>query len=219
MSQYKSFAVTHPAHITFINSLSVVNLDQFFAIMDTFDVSQRDGVLGYAYYPILQPRSRAAITGEESIKDLFIDEVSYDAFKKRCYIAGQVIDQGFLVYSIVTFCLQQLFQIADPTNLAKKMEHNTAFMDNMELYVKVRKGVIDPKQLDELSQKIVEVLAENFKDRPLEELEAENSKLNDMFSSIPERNQDNYRLYERFCDQVIVRLNQLNEEIIKGRYS
>lgn len=92
----------------------------------------RDNVLGWVYHSIIMPRMKEPVTGKEAIKELFIDEVSYEAFKYRAIELSGFIEETLLVHAIVSYSLSWTFGIADKTTVQDKIDSSARYREFLE---------------------------------------------------------------------------------------
>jgi hypothetical protein len=160
----------------------VQHLEVFFNCLDELPPKKREDMFGWIYHLLIQPRARKAVTGNETLAELQIDRVDYDAFKQRCF---QLVQAGMsdilLIYLIVTFTLNQLFSFGDTTRIDEKVA-------NMARAVKFFQSQIEKRpQEKDLLEKMVS--------------DAQHHR-----EEMPARVKASYSLYCYFCEQVLEKL-------------
>ncbi len=83
----------HPAHFAYISDLHFNSLPYLFECLDACNAEMRDHVLFLPYMMIIRPQKRPPVTGQETPRELWVDEVSYAAFRRKC---EQIVDSGAL---------------------------------------------------------------------------------------------------------------------------
>ena len=176
-------SLLHPAHIAYLHSVPLNTLKYLFKCLDELEPQKREHVLGWVNEPIIQPRYRQPVTGDEPMISLRIDEVSYEAFKKKCYEIVQtgIIDQMILTYFIISFTLQSNFAVSDTTAIDKPIATMNRFISFLE------------QQMDE-------------KPEEKERLTTSIEHTREMIKSTPDRTKKNYEEYTYFCEHVISKL-------------
>ena len=182
-SEFPFLSILNPAHLTYIKQSKMNSIDYFFDVLDDLDPKKRDSVLSWVYHLIIRPRYREAISENETLKDLEIDEVSYRAFRKKCYeiVKTDLFSQEAFVFLIVNFTLQMQFGISDTTSVDEFRYR----MRNAILFFQERKKEVPKKQ---------DLLNKMIKDTEQRVIQAQ------------ENIEQNYRLYEYFCSKVLSEL-------------
>ncbi len=160
-----------------MKSIQINSLQYLFDILDKLDPKKRDEILGLTYDVIINPRYREPIPGKkETLKELLIDEVSYDAFKKACYriVNSNIISGMALTSLIVNYTLQYLINIGDKTSVDESIQRQKKLLELIE------KRVVYNDSLKALRQLIKKQI-----------------------DTTPERIQHNYEVYEYFCENVV----------------
>jgi hypothetical protein len=206
-------SILHPAHLNYIREAPVNTLAFFFGTLEGLDPEKRDQVLGLQYHQILRPRYRRSVSGKETLAELLIDDVSYGAFRDKCYMLSRLVDPGFLIFSIVAGALSSIFKIADKTDVQAVVDRHRSSVRYFEsLLVALEEGSSD------LMEEIDAVLTvfkrlPNFRDEDLEsELRGAIGLLEESITKVPGNTERHYLLYEYFCDQAVRKL--LTEEIV-----
>jgi hypothetical protein len=155
---------------------------------------------------------RKPVTGLETFNDLMIDTVSYDTFKKRCYLLSKTVDQTFLVAAIVNRVLQFQFGISDYTKLdglIQRHQTNAAYVQTLQ---DALDGKLDDKSELEKFLELVQAqgLAPN-EDVTRKQLNMVKAKFIELESEAEANCKRNYALYEYFCEKVVAEL--LKEKI------
>lgn len=180
-ADFPHLAIMNPVHILYSKDSPANTLEYFLKLLDGLDAEKRDNILSGQYFILIRPRLRKSVTGKETINELLIDDVSYDSYKKKCRELVAVIDEHFLVLSIVTYLLQHLLVSGDTTALDEKIEFNKSMIKDFEEKKKV--GGEDIETIEsciEITQEIVRTL--------------------------PTRIKENYELYQYFCERVVLPL-------------
>jgi len=115
--EYGFLSIMHPAHCAYIKKMQFNTIGRLFDILDGLDPDKRDPVLSWAYTPIIKPRYRKSVTGHETLRELQIDEVSYEAFKRACLevVSKGTMPEHLLVFLIVNLVLYGQLGISDTT--------------------------------------------------------------------------------------------------------
>lgn len=181
--QFPFVVIMHPAHLMFLREAILVDLHQLFDLLDKWADADRDAVLQWVYLMIIRPRQRRPVTGEETLRELLIDEVSYAALKQRCQhiVESGAVDQAVLGYFITTYTLQNVILLGDTTGVGDVIVRQQHVMDHLEQQ-RARAGAA------------------------VAELDAMLAFVQDSMQQTPERAQRYYVLYERFCETVIAPL-------------
>lgn len=118
-SDFSFLSILHPAHILYLKELPLNKLDYFLNLLDQLNPVKRDEALGWVYHSIIRPKYKKPVTGKETMKDLVIDDVSYQSFRQKCIEIHEadIIDEGMLVSSIASFVLSWLIKQGDVTSI------------------------------------------------------------------------------------------------------
>jgi len=170
----------HSIHIMYSKTLHVNSLDYLFEILDSIDAVRRDKVFALTYDMVINPRYRESEHENQTLRELMIDEVSYDAFKKKCFELTQVILESFLVEAIIEVTLKYAFHMADMTNLDKWVDSHRFFIQDFQ-------DRINEGQNKELYENLIKMSED---------------KIRTMKDDIRE----SYDLYEFFCREVVAPL-------------
>ena len=164
--------------------------------MDDIEATMRDKILGFPYIFIINPRMRKPVTGKEKHGDLYIDEISYESFKTKCYEIEQIHPNIQVANYVTDMVLKIFLDFGDITSLdqkIKKLEDLKEFTSQLE----------DDKEFEEMAVQIGSTAEETIK-RSLECFE-------DSINKMPERTEEHYSIYTFFCENVLSKL--LKEEI------
>lgn len=203
MSQFHSFSVMHPAHLEYMSRTPVSSLEYLFQVLDELDPAKRDPILEAIYMIIIAPRVGEAVTGKEMLRELLLDEVSYDIFRRKCLLISQVLDGRFMAFSLVTFTLQQLFNTGNITSISKRVENLNAQIENLKQLLAYKQQV---KALPADISPEFEAQVQNLSEKELVEgIEL----LEDRVKNGPEAVKETYALYTYFCENVVEKLNGL----------
>jgi hypothetical protein len=169
----------HPVHVRYIRDYPINSLSFLFRVLDSLNPAERDKFLDWVLMPVIQPRFRRPVTGNESIRDLMLDRMDYPNFKEKCYDSD--MEEMLLVHSIVSFTLSSMYRISDASTI--------------DVAIRFHKGVIRSAQqeLDAGSDR-AEVLR-----RVLE-------RSHEMIKSLPGQVAENYKRYQAFCEKVVAPL-------------
>lgn len=184
-------SIMHPVHLAYLNSIPYNTLNYLFDCLNGLDAQHREEFIGFVNLPIIQPRSRKPITGNESLASLFIDDTSYDAFRKKCYeiVSTGIISQMVLTYFIVSFTLQSLFELGDTTSTDKVIANLKGFVAFLHREIKEK-----PEEKEQLQQMI--------------------EKYQQDIKIAPEKRKKHYEQYVYFCEHVLSKL--LTEKYLRG---
>lgn len=126
--------IMHPAHLFYIKESPLNSLSYFLEVAEKLDKNKRDVLFSGIYEIIIKPRYKKAVTGKEKLIDLKIDEVTFEVFKKRVRDWAEVLDERFLVFSIVSWIAQSSFRrgnIAEIDKTLNKFESELQFVQNI----------------------------------------------------------------------------------------
>ena len=179
--------ILHPDHVAYLKRAPLNSLGYLFAQLDQLDSQKRDTCMGWAYHIIINPRRRRPMNKDEKMGDLYIDEVSYEAFKRKCdrIVSAGVLDHMLLAHLIISFTLHCMLGIADITAIDEKVEDMRDLREFMAAHAE--EGIAGRK----LTPDFFELYEEQIR-------------------GTPERIQRNYADYQYFCENVIHAL--LDEE-------
>lgn len=198
-------SIMHPAHLLYISGLRFNTFDYFFSVLDKLDAKKRDSLLDWAYHFIIQPRYRKPVTGKEKYIDLRVDEVSYDAFKRKCVELTTHVEESFLVSAVVNLTLQAYFGIGNTTSIDTKLDDFNKQLHLIETLRKTHKGESD-EQVDMLNF-IIDSLKKAERDfreeRVTEFFDSIEKQLKRLIPEYPSNIKKNYDLYVYFCEHVI----------------
>lgn len=184
-------SIIHPVHLTYLHSIPMNTLNYLFDCLDGLDAQHREEFIGFVNLPIVQPRYRKPITGNESMASLLIDDIGYDTFRKKCYeiVSTGIIDQMVLTYFIVSFELQSFFVIGDITSTDKVIA-------NLKSFIAFLSREIEEKP--EEKERLIEMIENCQQDIKI----------------APDRTKNNYERYIYFCEHVLSKL--LTEKYLHG---
>jgi hypothetical protein len=181
--EFPFLAIMHPAHLLYLKRAPLNTWAELLTLLDQIEPKKRDSLLSWAYMPIIRPRYRNPEEGDTKLGDLRIDELSYDAFKRKCteILASDIIDERVLSYFVVSIVLQFSFSIADTTSTSEVMvRHQEA--------ISYFRGQLEAQPEDrEKLAKFIEIMQQ-------------------LRDETPERTKRNYELYEYFCEKVVKQL-------------
>lgn len=179
----------HPVHIKYSSKTYVNTLDYFFSVLDNYDKKKREEVIQPTYLFFIAPRYKKSVTGNETMRELQIDETSYDVLKEKSYELEKSLTEFFIVKSLVNLMLEGLFHLGDKTKLDTAIKENQSLVDYMkEKLKKIEKDKEDAlKKMIEMTESIIKEL--------------------------PYRTDHYYSLYIDFCENVLSKL--MKEDILK----
>lgn len=187
VGEFPFLSILHPAHALYLRKPSFNSLDYLFEILDTLDPEKRDTILGWIYHFIIRPRATHYTTVIDgmtiTVTDKFIDEVSYEAFKKKCYsiASADILDEEMIVFMIVNFVLQAQLGISDTTSVDE-------FAHRMEDALTYFRSKLEERPEDK------------------ESLEGVIAFTQDRAQNAQEIIEQNYQSYEYFCENVVAQL-------------
>lgn len=204
VGEFPYVRILHPAHLLYMKGLQFNSLKYLFDCLDSLDAKKRDEVLYWAYESIISPRYRESINGKETLLELRIDEVSYDAFKKKCHQINRSksINEIDLVFLIVSITLNAWISIGDTTSIDESVHRAESRIEFM------KQAINDEISSDVLDEHAVEL----FKDK--EKLRRMLAFMEERLPQIEENVQQSYNLYEYFCEMIVARL--LQEELFEN---
>ncbi len=184
--EFPILEILHPAHILLLKEITFNTIDYFFELCDQLEEDDRDNILSWAYQRIIRPRYKS-ITPEIldsglKMKDLRIDEVSFNAFKRKCYeiLQSELISENILVSIITDTTLSGLIGISDINNIDKVKSNQLGFLDSLRMKVEESTDKEEVKRLNSVIKKSME-----------------------MFNDTESRINNNYEMYKTFCDKVL----------------
>lgn len=163
-------SIIHPAHLSYIRGLRFNRLTHFFQVLDTLDPQPRDKILDWAYFFVIQPRFRAPVTGQETMKERMIDELSYRNFKTKCSDLTAVLPDFVVVATIVNITLQASLGLGDTTLPQENLDKFHAQLQWSEGLRKTFRG--ESKEHRESLNFVVESMKAREPDFKEEELES-----------------------------------------------
>jgi hypothetical protein len=200
--------IMHPAHISYIRGLRFNSLKYFFDVLDKLGSQERDKVLDWAFFFIIQPRFREPAAGRHKLIDRMVDELSYDAFKRKCLELVSHLPEFVLVSAIVNFTLQAWLGIGDVTASEEKLKDFKSQLQWSETVRKTYRG-----ESGEYRDNLNFIIASMRKAKPdfqVEDLDDYFDRmakfLEETIHSYPDRVRQNYDLYTYFCEHVVKEL-------------
>lgn len=185
----------HPVHSLFSTWAYPNSLEYFFEIVDGIPSEKRDEIFYETYLKIINPKFRSPISGNETLKDLRVDDVDYRSFRTKCFRLKGVVSQDILVKSIMHQTFAFLFQLGNLSEIQTRIASNRDFINNIDELEKYSEG-------DERSQ-----------------YKRLKGILNEATERLPEQTKHYNDLYQYFCLNVGLRMIQeyyLQDENIKN---
>lgn len=179
----------HPLHIKYTSKPHANTLNYFFSVLDKFDNQKREEILQFTYSFFIAPRYKKPVTGKETMRELQIDETSYDVLKEKCYKLSEFIPSFFIVKSLVNLMLEWTFYMGDKTNLDSVIKRNQDMVDFMK--EKLEKKDDDERTLNKLTKMTEEKIKE-----------------------LPKQTDHFYSLYIDFCESVLSKL--MEEDVMEN---
>lgn len=215
VGEFPFVQILHPAHLLYMKGLQFNSIKYLFECLDGLDVKKRDEILHWAYESIIQPRYRESKNEKETLRELRIDELSYDAFKKKCQqiIASKYIGGIQLTFLIVNITLSAWVSMGDTTSVDETIQRTKSFIEFIQQLIN------DDLPLEDIDTHSVELLKDKDKLKHMKELFEEH------MPQVQENTQRHYELYEYFCEKVVARLLQENlfenytQEYLKKKFS
>lgn len=187
-------SILHPAHIFYLKESHQNSLDYFMTLLNQLDPIKRDEALGWTYHYVIRPRYREPVTWKETMRELLIDDVSYESFIKKCIEIREadIVDEGLLVLSITSFVLSWLIKQGDITSIDDSIQS----AENTLAHFK--KDLIENPDEKERLKKLIKFTEDRIK-------------------NIPSNMRQTYEIYKYFCENVVApllveRLFSLSEE-------
>ncbi|MCX6565111.1 MAG: restriction endonuclease [Candidatus Aminicenantes bacterium] len=179
-NEFSYISLLHPAHLLYLKEPPFNSLDYFLALLDKMDALKRDEALGWAFPLVIRPRYKDPVTGKETFRELLIDDVSYDSFKKKCIEIRNtgIIDEGLLVLSITSFVLSWLIKQGDVYSIEDAIE------SSKDLLAQFKKDMIKKPEKKERLEKLIRSTEERIK-------------------NIPNNIKQTHELYNYFCMNVV----------------
>ncbi len=142
----------HPNHLIYALKPRINSLNYFFKCMDALDNKLRDEAFYFEYQAVIKSRYRAPRNSMETLRDLMIDEVSYDRFKEKCLANPDLRGDTSDVHKMVTNALAWALHFSDGSNLPRvKLVHEE--MIEYFQYLKTREPD-DPDKQESLDRSI-----------------------------------------------------------------
>lgn len=214
VGEFPFIQILHPAHLLYMKGLQFNSIKYLFECLDNLDVKKRDEILHWAYESIIQPRYRESTNEKETLGDLRIDEVSYNAFKKKCkqIIEEKSISELQLVFLIINITLNAWIAMGDITSVDEPIQRTKSLIEFLQQLID------DDVPVDNIDEYAIELV----KDK--EQLKQMQKLLKERMPQVRENTQRHYELYEYFCENVVARLLQenlfenYNQEYLKKKF-
>src|SRR5262249_25264938 len=111
----------HPIHSAYLQASSSIKLRDFFDMINNLDSKLKRDVLSTAYRAIMKPKYREVVKVERNRVEFVLDEeISFEDFRSKCDNLSQMIDESFLVNSMVLYILDRFFASSDITSIDAK---------------------------------------------------------------------------------------------------
>jgi hypothetical protein len=173
--------LVHPVHAMFLHDKPYSDLATLFSLLDAFDKEDLDVIIGFLPFDLINPRFRDPLSGRETLAELLIDDISYEAFKKKCRDLARHMPESFLVRAIVADMLSFLLLFGDSTRLESTIANNRALATTF--------GQMKESMPDH-SRDLADLI----------------SKTLDLIERLPSQTKRCHSLYNRVCDEVVRRL-------------
>lgn len=158
-------------------------------LMDQLDQDMRDKAFDMVYFSVIKPRFREPVDKHEKIGDLIIDKVDYSSFRKK------ILDSHFIEYEIswiVCSMLSWAFHQGDISSIDYAINKNKELIENLKK---------DDLKVDEIEK-------QNFI-----------KKIEDITDNIPSKIENNYKIYNYICENLIRKLLSEKPIIKNSAYS
>jgi len=137
--------------------------------------------MALTYHAIIKPRFRKPITGKETLRELMIDEISYEIFKEKCRKLTDLIHPDLLVLLVVSVTLKYIFTLGDTTSIDEMLDR---YDDNIEYFQ-------SQIEMEDTKKEILKSLIKMFQEK---------------IKSFPDDTHKHYLLYDYFCENVVKEL-------------
>ena len=173
----------HPVHMEYLRRYPRYTLATLFKHLDDLAGENRDRLLELTYIIIIRPRLREIGPPNQMPGKIEVDEVSYEAFKHKCYkiVASGLLDHMTLAHLVVSITLHSLVMLADPSTI-EQTRANLQHLNDL-----LREGLEGP---DAGSRKPTTFLA--FSE--------------EYMRTLPEQVREHYTNYTYFCERVLAEL-------------
>lgn len=171
----------HPAHVRFVREFGHNSLSQLFERLDLLEPADRKDLLAVVTIAVVKPRVRRPRGGNESFSELVLDRLDYPAFKARCRSLVEFVEEPFLVRSIVSALLDEHYRLADSSDLDTHIRTHRR---------EIRNATREIQAGSDQAPILTSIIREA--ERTIEEL--------------PSRIAERRKLYERFCEFVVIPL-------------
>lgn len=185
----------HRAHLRYIADKPKVSLGFFFNILDKLDPEKRDYLMEMCYYAVIKPTYIDPRTSKRMDPKKVTDQVSYEEFKRKIIYLSHEVEPYFLLFSILSFVLDNLFSMGDMTS----DESIQFFKSQIEYLEKLKTG---EEVLDESELSLYGIDKDNME----ESCDSKIKFLNKEMGEIPKRKKKWHELYIFFCNHVISEL-------------
>lgn len=182
-SDFSFLSILHPAHIFYLKEPPLNSLDYFLNLLDQLNPIKRDEALGWVYHFIIRPKFKKPVTWKETMKELVIDDVSYESFRKKCIEIHEadIIGEGLFVSCITTFILSWLIKQGDVTSIDDAIQSSESSLANF------KKELIKRPDDREHLEKLIRSTEDRIK-------------------NIPNNMKQTYEIYNYFCTNVVAPL-------------
>lgn len=188
-SDFSFLKIMHPAHLLYVRKPTLNTLNYFFELVDSLNSEKRDKIFYSTYHMIINPRWRKPTNLKGKVGDLIIDEVNYSIFKEKTYYLAELIPEDYLVFSIVSFTLREVWRLGDKTSTEKYIKDHKSSIKLAE------KSFLEGRT----NEKSFKMLVNTFED---------------MIQNLPKQTDEYFYLYIYFCEKVISEL--FKEDILKS---
>jgi hypothetical protein len=103
-------------HLTYVTKPQLNKIESLLSKMDSLEAEIRDRAFAFTYHDIIRPRFRPPMSDEDTVGDMMIDKVDYDAFRSRCLALSMQEGFGF-VHRTVSSALSWMFNAGDKSAL------------------------------------------------------------------------------------------------------
>jgi hypothetical protein len=182
-NDFSFLSLLHPAHVLYLQEPPLNSLDYFMTLLNQLDPIKRDEALGWAYHFVIRPRYKEPVTGKETMRELLINNVSYDSFKNKCIEirnAGK-FDEGLLVLSITSFVLSWLIKQGDISSI------DNAIQSAKDVLAQLKKDLAEKAGEKKQIEKLIKSTEERIK-------------------NIPSNMRQTYEIYKYYCENVVAPL-------------
>jgi len=183
ISRQPCLELLHPAHVEYLKLTGPNTLQQLFDALERLEPKRREEVLGLTLYGVIKPRYKPTPPGYKgTIGELMLDRVHYHAFKDKCRVLTDLVEEHFLVSAIVSGCLRGLFHRGDMTSVGALMSRYDGVAEEFEMDLKTGHGD---------SEMLRKMVADMKRFKKTAKSEARKA----------------YAIYVQFCETVLCELN------------